>query len=77
MKVVMGDIPYDLHAMVDVVGMNDFLEISKLYGGRNVYIPVYKSVIKGDRNREIAKSYNGKNVDALRNKYGKIGRAHV
>ena len=64
------DIPYNLHTMVDIVGSDNFLEICKMYGGTSVYIPVYSRVIIGDRNRRLIKDYNGKNLDALRVKYG-------
>lgn len=64
------DIPYNLHTMVDIVGFDNFLEICKMYGGTSVYIPVYSRVIIGDRNRRLIKDYNGKNLDALRVKYG-------
>ncbi|HBI94205.1 MAG TPA: transcriptional regulator, partial [Terrisporobacter glycolicus] len=43
---------------------------SKLYGGTTVYIPVHRKVVLGERNREIVRQYNGKNVDKLRVKYG-------
>lgn len=69
MKILMDDIPYDLQSMADIVGVYNFLEVCKLYGGRSVYIPVYKKVIMGNRNREIARLYNGKNIDDLRNRY--------
>ncbi|WP_419727152.1 Mor transcription activator family protein [Terrisporobacter petrolearius] len=70
MDVLMDDIPYNLHAMVDIIGMENFLKLSKLYGGTNVYIPVYHRVTMGERNREIARTYNGKNINQLRMKYG-------
>ena len=70
MEVTKEDIPYDLHVMVDIVGMDNFLEISKMYGGSNVYIPVYKKVIMGERNRQIIREFNGKNLAGLRLKYG-------
>ncbi|MDU4862463.1 MAG: Mor transcription activator family protein [Terrisporobacter othiniensis] len=70
MDVLMDDIPYNLHAMVEIIGMGNFLKLSKLYGGTNVYIPVYHRVTMGERNREIARTYNGKNINQLRMKYG-------
>ena len=70
MEVTKEDIPYDLHTMVDIVGMDNFIEISKMYGGSNVYIPVYKKVIMGKRNRQIIREFNGKNLAGLRLKYG-------
>lgn len=70
MKIMMEDIPYELHALVDAIGFEKFEEVSKLYGGTTVYIPVHRKVIIGERNREIIRLYNGKNMDQLRRKYG-------
>lgn len=63
------DIPYNLHQMVEITGLDEFKKISKMYGGSSIYIPVYKKVIMGHRNRAIVKEYNGKNLDDLRKKY--------
>lgn len=56
--------------MVEVVGEEKFLEITKLYGGSSLYIPVYSKVVMKERNREIVKEFNGKNLDTLRLRYG-------
>lgn len=69
MDILMEDIPYELHAMAEVIGMKNFEEISKLYGGTTVYIPVHRKVILGERNREIVRLYNGKNIDQLSRRY--------
>lgn len=69
MDILMEDLPYELHAMIEIVGIKQFEEISKLYGGTTVYIPVHRKVILGERNREIARQYNGKNISYLRKKY--------
>lgn len=70
MNIMMEDIPSNLHSMVDIVGMEKFLDICKMYGGCTVYIPVYDKVIMAERNRQIVRAYNGKNLDALRCRYG-------
>ena len=67
--ITIDDIPYELQAMVNLIGFDDFLQISKLYGGGNIYIPVYNKVIMGERNRQIANSFNGKNIKELKQKY--------
>ena len=69
----MEDIPYELHAIAEIVGIKQFEELSKLYGGTTVYIPVHRKVILGDRNREIVRLYNGRNIDQLRKKYSLTG----
>ena len=70
MNILMEDIPYGLCAMVEIVGMDKFVEICKLYGGSTVYIPVHSKVTLAERNRQLIKDYNVKNIDALRVKYG-------
>lgn len=69
MKILIDDIPYDLQTMSKIVGFENILEICRMYRGSCVYIPFYKRVIMGSRNREICHSYNGKNINDLRHKY--------
>ncbi len=70
MLIKLNDIPDNFHAMVEVIGIEKFLEISKFYGGMNMYIPIYSSLIREARNREIIEKYNGVNVNELAIKYG-------
>jgi len=70
MLIKLNDIPDNFLALVEVIGIEKFLEISKLYGGMNVYIPIYSSLIREARNREIIDKYNGVNVNELAIKYG-------
>lgn len=69
MKIMMDYIHYELHLMVDIVGIDKFLEICKMYGGNSIYIPVHRKVVMGDRNRKIVQEYNGKNLKYLSRKY--------
>lgn len=70
MLIKLDDIPDSFHAMVEVIGVEKFLEIAKLYGGMNTYIPIYSSLIREARNREIIDKYNGVNINELSIKYG-------
>lgn len=76
MKVVINDIPENLHNMYEIVGEKYFIEISKLYGGQVMYFPTYKSVIRNARNREIIKKYNGVNAAKLACEYG-VSVTHI
>lgn len=69
MNIKMEDIPESLHQMVEIVGIEKFVMICKMYGGATIYIPVYNKVVMGDRNRKIVRDYNGKNLDKLRVRY--------
>lgn len=69
MNVEIKDIPESMINMVDIVGIRKFLEITKIYGGTSVYIPLYKSIIRPARNRDIIKKYNGFNAKELAQMY--------
>ena len=69
MEIKMEDIPDNMIAMVDIIGMEDFVEITKLYGGDIVYIPSYKSLKRQSRNREINMAYDGFNARELSQVY--------
>ena len=70
MSVKIEDIPYHLQPIVEIIGIEKFLEICKMYGGYTLYIPVYDKVVMPDRNRKIVSEYNGVNLYKLRVKYG-------
>ncbi|MEG1411708.1 MAG: Mor transcription activator family protein [Terrisporobacter sp.] len=69
MEITKDDVPYQLHTMVEIVGYHRFLEICKMYGGTAVYIPVYRKVVMSERNKQIIKEFNGRNINALSIKY--------
>ncbi len=69
MDIKIDDIPENLHQMVEIVGIEKFVLICKMYGGAMVYIPVYNKVVMGERNRRIVRDYNGRNLDRLRVRY--------
>lgn len=60
----------NLAALFEIVGQEKFLEIAKLYGGNNVYIPTYQSCLRESRNKEIRKRFNGINAQTLAYEYG-------
>ena len=70
MKIEAYDVIENLSLMYEIVGEEKFLEIIRMYGGNNLYIPTYKSVVRSSRNREIAKRYNGINASQLAREYG-------
>ncbi len=70
MKIEAYDVIENLALMYEIVGEEKFIEIIRMYGGSNIYIPTYKSVIRSSRNREIAKRYNGFNANQLAREYG-------
>ena len=70
MKIKAYYVVENLAIMYEIVEEEKFLEIIRMYGGSNLYIPTYKSVVRSSRNREIAKRYNGINASQLAREYG-------
>ncbi|WP_276629642.1 MULTISPECIES: Mor transcription activator family protein [Terrisporobacter] len=44
--------------MVDIIGMDKLIELSKVYGGASIYIPMYKTLGIRERSTNIAKEFN-------------------
>ncbi len=59
MKLRKEDVYEHLEMLYEIVGEEKYLEIVRMYGGSNLYIPTYKATIRNGRNREIKKRYNG------------------
>lgn len=76
MEIKKEDIPDNMINMLEIVGMENFLKISKIYGGYTLYIPYYRSLKKQARNREIRESYNGFNARELSQIYG-LSVSHI
>ena len=73
MKLIKEDIYEHLELLYEIVGEEKYLEIVRMYGGSNLYIPTYKATIRNSRNsrnREIKKKYNGLNAKYLASEYG-------
>ena len=69
MTVKIEDISENLHGLIKIIGMENFLKVSKALGGSSIYIPIYKHVQMAERNRQITKEYNRKNNKELSKKY--------
>lgn len=69
MYLLIEDIPVHLQQMVDIIGMEKLIQLSKVYGGESLYIPMHKTLRIRERNRKIVKEFNGKNGYFLRKKY--------
>ena len=69
MEIKKEDVSAILRPMVEIGGMEDFIEIVKVYGGDTLYIPTYKSLKIQERNRKISIAYDGFNAKELSQVY--------
>ena len=56
--------------MVEILGIEKYLEFVKTFGGSRLYINMYDEIIKNVRDRKIRKEYTRYNVRRLAHKYG-------
>jgi len=60
--------------IVNKIGIENFIYLTKEAGGGNCYVPKMDSFLKNTRNRKIAEEYNGYNVKQLSKKYNLSAR---
>lgn len=70
------DVPEILQGLVDIMGIEAFIELIKQYGGSSLYIPNENSVLKPIRNRLIRENFNGHNYKKLAKEF-KISEMQV
>ena len=70
------DIPEILQGLVDIMGLEAFIQLIKQYGGSSLYIPNDNSVLKPRRTRLIKKHFNGHNYKELAKEF-KISEMQV
>ena len=70
------DVPEILQNLIDIMGIEAFIQLIKQYGGSSLYIPSENSVLKPIRNRLIKKHFNGHNYKELAKEF-KISEMQV
>ncbi|WP_373600269.1 Mor transcription activator family protein [Paraclostridium bifermentans] len=64
------DIPEGCRDLVEVFGMDIFIDLVEYCGGSCLYLPTLSSVVKKARNRVIKDSFDGGNYKELSKKFG-------
>ena len=64
------DIAETYRPIVDIVGIDKFVELAAYANGDELYFPKYESVLAPARNRRIKGEWNGYNDKDLAKKYG-------
>ena len=55
--------------IAEIIGVDKYIELTKTYGGDNIYIQKYSEVLKIQLNAEIRSKFNGYNADELADEY--------
>ena len=64
------DVPDGSRDLVEIFGMDMFMELVDYCGGSNVYIPSKGAIVKKARNRVIKEEFDGGNFRELSSKFG-------
>ena len=64
------DVPDGSRDLVEIFGMDTFMELVDYCGGSNVYIPSKGAIVKKARNRVIKEEFDGGNFRELSCKFG-------
>ena len=64
------DVPDGSRDLVEIFGMDTFMELVDYCGGSNVYIPSKGAIVKKARNRVIKEESDGGNLRELSCKFG-------
>ena len=55
--------------IAEIIGIDKYIELTKVFGGDNVYIQKYSEVCKAQRNKEIRSKFTGLNAEELAEEY--------
>lgn len=70
LQIRMEDLPESQKEIAELIGLENYVKMSKRFGGiNNFYIHKYSEIVREARNREIRKKYNGYNAKALASQY--------
>lgn len=70
MRIVLEDLPESQREIAELIGLDNYIKLTKKYGGiNNFYIRKYSEIVKEARNREIRRKYNGYNAKMLAVQY--------
>ena len=64
-NVSVEDVPEEWRDVVNLVGLDVFLELCRFLGGENLYLPKIESIEKAGRDREIRARFDGGNYKQL------------
>ena len=68
-EITIDVVPEKYHHLVNLIGIENVLLLSKDFGGTMLYIPKHDSLAKEIRNEKIRKEFNGGNYKELTKKY--------
>lgn len=69
MEIQLSDLQGDQRELAEIIGIEAYLQLVKIYGGTTIYIAKMDKLQNIKRDAEIAKAFNGYNYRSLAYKY--------
>lgn len=69
-KLRFEDLDDDQQQVADLIGLDNYKKLMRVFGGVNLYIPKADKLERMDRNDRIRAEFNGYNFRELAQKYG-------
>lgn len=64
------DIPISYREVASMVGLDNFINLCKVFGGSSMYFPTSRTILKPIRDENIKREFDGSNIRDLSLKYG-------
>jgi len=68
-NIKLSDLQGDQRELAEVIGIEAYLSLVKIYGGMTIYIAKMDKLLNAKRDAEIVKRFNGYNYKYLANEY--------
>ena len=68
-KISIDDLFGNQKDIAEIIGIDEYIKLTKVYGGDMIYIQKHSEVQKIRRNKEIRSKFNGFNADELAKEY--------
>lgn len=71
MSMFFKSLPSNFRPVAELIGAEKALELTRLFGGENIYIPTAETATRHARNERIKKDYrSGRSYSQMSQKYG-------
>nr|DAZ25998.1 MAG TPA: Mor transcription activator family [Caudoviricetes sp.] len=66
----LDDLPEPYRTIAEICGVEDTIQLAKIFSGEQVYFPKYDTVYRPLRDKKIIEEFDGYNFKRLAKKYG-------
>lgn len=68
-EITLEDLPFKEKAIAEIIGLANYIEFARIYGGTRIYVNKLEESLKDARDKKISDEYTKYNVNFLAKKY--------